>query len=243
MELLDMGARHNTIIISGILVATILIASLLAFSPQQAYAPQPPAQFVLCGKMGWDHPPTVRIDTTNEPGLKDFENGVKISDTKTLANILIRDAISDFWEDGSGVHEGEEGDAGSDFIGFGAVTFGTGGTADITIRFVNIFTFRASCQVGEPNDHITSATIFLADKSKESRMNTSFFGGDDTIKNTAAHELGHAIGLKHSGKPGTLMNSSFFGSIPRFSDADNPFHTAYMPLGKATLKQITRIYD
>ena len=242
MELLDMGARHNTIIISGILVTTILIASIFAFSGQQAYAPQPPAQFVLCGKMGWDHPPTVRIDTTNEPGLKDFENGVKISDTQTDANILIRDAIFDFWNDSPNVHEGDEGDASSDFSGFGAVSSGAGGTADITIKFVNSFTFRASCQVGEPNDHITSATIFLANKNFESTMNTPSFGGDDTIKNTAAHELGHAIGLKHSGKPGTMMNTGFFGGIPRFS-GDNPFHTAYMPLGEATQKQITRIYD
>ncbi len=133
----------------------------------------------------------------------------------------------------------------SDFIGFTTpVTFGpTSGSADITIKFVSTFTFRASCEVDESTGFIKSATISLADMSNEGIMNTPFFGGDDTFKNTAAHELGHAIGLKHTGKPGTLMNTSFFGSIPRFSDdADNPFHTAYMPLGEATLKQLTRIY-
>jgi len=243
--MLGMRARHNTIRISGILVATILIASLFAFSAQQAYAPPPPAiaQFFLCGKMGWENPPTVRIITTNEPGLKDFENGDKQSDDKTLASVLIKDAISEYWNEGADV-DGEDDDAAdSDFIGFGTVTLATSGTGDITIVFVNTFTFRANCVVDESTGFIESATIFMADDSFETTMNTSSFGGDDTIKNTAAHELGHAIGLKHTGKPGTMMNSSFFGSIPRFSDADNPFHTAYMPLGKATQKQITRIYD
>jgi len=247
--MLGMRARHNTIRISGILVATILIASLFAFSAQQAYAPPPPpiAQFFLCGKMGWEEPPDVHINTTNEPGLKDFENGAKITDTKTDASVLIKDAISEYWNGGADV-DGEDDDAAdSDFIGFVAtVTTGTtDGDADITIKFVDTFTFRANCEVDESSGFITSATIFMADDSfEDTEMNTEAFGGDDTIKNTAAHELGHAIGLKHTGKPGTLMNSSFFGSIPRFSDdADNPFHTAYMPLGKATLKQITRIYD
>jgi len=156
-----MGARHNTIRISGILVATILIASLFAFSAQQAFAPPPPpiAQFFLCGKMGWLTSPSVAIDTMNEPGLKDFENGDKKSDTKTLANILIRDAISEYWNDGANVNEANEGGANSDFIGFGAVTFGDGFTGQITIKFVNTFTFRANCEVDESTGFIKSASM------------------------------------------------------------------------------------
>jgi hypothetical protein len=58
---------------------------------------------------------------------------------------------------------------------------------------------------------ITSATITL----------TTDISGltDEDYKNIAAHELGHAIGLGHSGPPGTLM----FGFLITGLDA-------YLPL-------------
>ena len=54
---------------------------------------------------------------------------------------------------------------------------------------------------------------------------------DQDYKNLAAHELGHAIGLRHRGGPGTMMFRSLI-------IADE-----YPPLSRADQRLLGRLYD
>jgi len=239
-------------------IASILVLGgilpFLTIVPEDANA-QGLSTFFHCQKKGWDHPPTILIKgLIIEPKLQNFEDGSPVSTSTTGGVDLVLDAIEEYWLEGSTV-DGEpgEGSANSDFknLGFGTIYLegdtGAPMSADIDIIFVSTFSFNARCEIDKATGHIESATIRLTGQgtarspSNEGFMNSEFWGGDETYKNAVAHELGHAIGFKHSGPPATLMNTSVFGA-PFKPGSTNVFHTAYMPLGEATQKQITRIY-
>lgn len=242
--------RKNFAFFTASILLTMLCVGLMA-TPVLAEKkmPEPPlrAQYGLLGQNGWDHPPSIFIRTLYEPTLDDYENGVKVS-SKTFGGIeLILDAIYEFWLEGSS-YDSETGEGSADSIfkdfGFGPITMGPSGTGDITIIF-RAWGFWADTRVDEVNGHITSSLINLASYTQEYRMNTERWGGDETFKNAIAHELGHAIGLKHFGKPQTLMQSNLWdGPPPTWSNGDgvNYWHTAYMPLGSATHNQLERMY-
>jgi len=252
--ILGMRAAWAVPVIASILILGGIVPAL-TIVPEDANA-QGFSTFFHCQKKGWDHSPTILIKGLSiEPQLQDFEAGNPISPSTTTGGVdLVLDAIKEYWLEGNTVDgESSEGSANSDFTnrGFGTIFLegdaGAPTSADIDIIFVSTFSFNALCEIDKTTGHIKSATIRLTGQgtarspSNEGFMNSVFWGGDETYKNAVAHELGHAIGLKHSGPPGTLMNTSVFGA-PFKPGSTNVFHTAYMPLGDASQNHLTKRY-
>lgn len=152
---------------------------------------------------------------------------------------MVLDAISEGWE---GISLGPDGENDTELqdnawrsfdpdgdgeAGFGEVTYGPSGTGDIEIYFVSlpypILGIVEYVDVDPATKEINKVRIYL-DNDGDPPLN------DEDYKNLAAHELGHAIGLGHSGPPGTLM---FALLLPG---------DAYFPLSKASLNALDRLY-
>jgi hypothetical protein len=194
-----------------------------------AYAPPSFVDVVICGvNEGWADAPTVFIDEDGAPTVaRDEDPSTTISAVK-----LVQDAISDYWNENSDIDGEDENSANSAFKGppgpgFGAVTVGSEpGGQDIIITFDLLpagILGVAQCTVDSSTGNIVSASITLT---------TSVSGlTDEDYKNVAAHELGHVVGLQHSGPPGTLMFRALTLGSP-----------AYLPLSKQSLKTLEILY-
>jgi len=182
---------------------------------------------VTCGtNEGWDHPPTVLILTASAPTVDNNAGG------DVGAVLLVRDAISEYWNELADV-DGDlnldsepDGPANSAFanLGFGDVSLDAGGD-EITISFIALdpgVIGQASCTIDE-SGNIISAVV---------KLTTEVAGlNDEDYKNAAAHELAHAIGLSnHSGPPGNLMFRAISGP------------DAYLPLSRSAQRTLTSLY-
>ncbi len=184
---------------------------------------------------GWATSPSVRIDTTSMPSLPVAETGATVNPIP--ADILVKDAIIQYWNAGTD----QDATSGSEPLAsscscafstssnkFGTVTEGTTGSANIIISFASLplGTFGVTSVVTNPvTHHLISATITLTTDV------STFSLTDESYKNIAAHELGHAIGLAHSGPPGTLM----FGML-------DPNLGSYLSLSSASQNTLSRLY-
>ncbi|MFQ6134646.1 MAG: matrixin family metalloprotease [Nitrososphaerales archaeon] len=196
----------------------VVAALLLLIPPVGARPPAADAAVNNLNNAGWASSPTVRIDPTNEPTIDGLP-----------ANILIMDAILDFWNDGRSVDFEDENGCGCAFsnFDFGRVYIGEFGAADIVIFFEDLpggVLGEASWRIDRRTHHITSAIIILTTDVRGLSV--------ENYKNIAAHELGHAIGLTHSGPPRTLMYS--------YMDINAD---AYIPLSKSSLNTLERLYS
>ena len=175
----------------------------------------PPFDFPCTANGGWDHPPTVGIDTTGEP----TQGGV-------LASVLVRDAISEYWNDDANLDGVADNGAGSAFTGFGDVTTDADpGDKDIDITFTGAL---PNGVLGQAICVVNSGVIVRA--SIELINDDASLDAED-YKNLAAHELGHAIGLRHKGRPLTMMHKFFFDG-----------QDAYLPLSRTSKKWLQRNY-
>ena len=130
----------------------------------------------------------------------------------------VKDAIETYWNS----------TATSDFADPPGPGFDEGGGNAVTVSFVNNLPSgvlgQASCTVGA-GGVIVSAEVELMDDSTNDLTEQEY-------KNVAAHELGHAIGLRHRGGPRTMM-FNFLVSDP----------SAYPPLSRADTRWLDRLYD
>ncbi len=200
-----------------------VLASMLILSiglVPAVYAPRPGfVDQVTCGtNEGWAVPPTVNINTANAP--------TNVGGSGNNAVTLVKDAISDYWNEGADVDGEDENGASSAFsnTGFGTVTENGAGAIEISFVSLSGSTIgQASCTIDPSTGKIISAVVQLTDDASSL--------SDENYKNIAAHELGHAIGLRsHGGPPGTLM-------FRVLSDGD-----AYLPLSNGSQKTLSRLY-
>jgi Matrixin len=198
--------------------STLLSASFLVISAGSAGA-APPFDFPCTANTGWDHAPTVGIDTDGAPS----PGGVN-------ASILVQDAIGEYWNEGASVDGVADNGAASAFKGpgpgFGAVTAGaTPGNREIDITFTSSLPAgvlgQATCTIN--SGEIIGATVELV--SDDPSLSA------EDYKNIAAHELGHTIGLQHKGPAGTMMHKFFFDGLD-----------AYLPLAGASKRWLNRNY-
>ncbi len=196
----------------------VLALFLLLIPPVGARPPVADIPVNGLDNAGWEWSPIVRIDPRDEPVVDGLP-----------ANVLIADAILNFWNDGPSLDLEDENGCGCAFsnFDFGRVYIGEFGAADITISFQDLpdgVLGIASTNIDSYTRHITNAIIVLTTNVEELSV--------ENYKNIAAHELGHAIGLMHTGPPSTLMYSLID------SEAD-----AYAPLSESSLLTLERLYS
>lgn len=171
--------------------------------------------------VAWTGSPNVFIDTDNAQTI-----------SGTSAVIFVVDAILDYWDDEENVDDDvSEDPAGSDawknfdLGGFGAVENGSAptGAENILIVFEDL-----------PGDILGIADIDYNPATRtidyvKITIDNEIYDNDD-LKNVVAHELGHAIGLSHSGPPYTLMHKFYYS------------YEAYLRLWISSLKTLDRLY-
>ncbi len=227
-------------------LTTLVVSGLFPFAFMHSATAQERSQPILTDRLigfdpnnaGWASSPSILIICAEPPTCTDapVPSGTPTGET---AFDLVKDAILQYWSVGTDQDGLTESPATcscafftSSLKNFGSstITVATSGSANIVISFseLPVGIFGETILTTNPSTHkITSATITLTTVL----TTASYSLNAANYQDISAHELGHAIGLGHSGPPGTLMYPFLNLSLG-----------SYLPLSTSSQQTLSRLY-